>query len=382
MFKRGMRILLLVSLLSLATFRAAYAQGDDPGGQFRRVGVISSIDLPGKTFTLRTLIGGDVHVHVTGATEFRSPGGEILRFDDLEEGMRAQVVGDERGDGTIQATRISVARAEDLPPTMRLTGKIDSVALESFVLLARDGRNLTFHVIDRTTFRSRDGSIQSLGDLQPRMDALVVGVEQDGQWNALLVAAGNLDNLKERAFRAQGEITAVVPGQNTFTLETPEGESISFLVGERTRFRSPDGTVTSIHELKKGMVALVAAVESEENGNLALLVAAGYPPERPEKPVIDVRAAGRISQLGSNSVTIEDRDGGTKTFLVDGNTVFRSRDGSVGSYDDLEPGMIALIRGSKLDNGSLLARWIGAAQPTSRPAVSGSEDLRPAQIVE
>ena len=382
MFKRSMRILLLVSLLSLATFGAAYAQGDVPGGQVRRVGVISTVDLPGKTFTLRTLIGGDVHVHVTGATEFRSPGGGITSFDDLEVGMRAQVVGEDRGDGTIQATQISVARADDLPSTMRVTGKIEAVDTDSFDLLTRDDRSLTFHVVDRTSFRGRNGTIQSIDDLQPGMEALVVAVEQDGQWNALLVAAGNLDDLKEQTFRARGEITNVVPGQDTFSLETREGESFLFHVGDRTRFRSPDGTVTTIHELKKGMVALVVAVETEEDGNLALLVAAGFPPERPERPVIDVRAAGRISQLGGNSVTIEDREGEQQTFLVDGDTVFRSRDGSVESYEDLELGMIAIIRGSTLDDGSVLARWIGAAQPPSRPAAGGSDNLRPAQIAE
>jgi hypothetical protein len=384
MVKRSIRILLFISMLSLATAGAAYAQEDVPRDEVRRVGVIQTVDLPGKTFTLRTLTGGDVHVHVTGSTEFRSPEGAISGFDDLEQGMRAQVVGKERGAGTIQATLIVVARAEDLPPTVRVRGEISSVnpASGSFVLQAGDGRSITFKIIERTAFRSRDGSIQSLEDLEPGMKAMVVGVEQEGSWNALLVAAGYLDDLKERAFRVNGEITGVVPGQETFTLETRAGDVYTFQVSERTRFRSPDGTVTSIHDLKKGMYALVAALETEDQGNLALLVAAGYPTDRPARPAIDVHAAGAIRGLDGGAVMIETRDGRSVTFLVDGNTVFRSRDGSITSYDDLGIGMFCLVRATTLGDGSLLARWIGAGRPPAPPNAERSEPVRPTQTAE
>jgi len=362
MVKRSIRILLLVGVLTVTTAGAAFAQGNGPDVEVRRAGVILSLDFPGKKFTLRTLAGGDLHVLVTGATTFRSPQGEISGFDNLEQGMRAVVRGELRGDGTLQAAQISAALVEDLPQTVRVTGEIRSVDASSFVLAAGDGRSLSFEVVERTAFRSRDGSIQSLADLEPGMQALVVGVQRDGAWTALIVAAGNVADLKERAFKAAGEISSVVPGQSSFTLDS-DGTAITFQVSDRTRFRSRDGSVASIHDLKQGMQAHVVALETEQESNLALLVAAGYPVEHPERARIDVRAAGRITGLGDSRVTIETRHGESKTFVVDADTVFRSRQGSVSSFSDLEPGMIALVRGTRLEDGMLLARWIGAGEP-------------------
>jgi hypothetical protein len=371
MFKRSVRIFLLVSLFSFTIVGAAFAQDDAPGTEIRRAGVITTVDLPGNTFTLRMVRGGDVHVHVTGSTEFRSPDGGIAGFDDLEPGMRALVTGEPRGDGTIQASQVAAARAEDLPATVRVVGEISWVSAPegTFGVQTREGRSLTFLATDQTQFRGRNGQIESIEDIVPGMLAMVLGHEEDGKWNAMLVAAGYVEDIRERAFRVSGEITGVIPGQDTFSLATRDGETYTFKVGDRTRFRSPDGTVTSIHDLKKGMVALVGAIETDEQGNLALLVAAGYPAERPERPSIDVRAAGIIRGLSGGALTIETRSGQSVTFQVDKNTVFRSRDGSISAYADLETGMIALVGASKLDDGGLLARWVGAGKPPARPAV-------------
>ncbi|MEJ2011976.1 MAG: DUF5666 domain-containing protein [Anaerolineales bacterium] len=381
MFKRSFRIVLLVSLLSFTLVGIAYAQDDALGAEIRRAGVITTVDLPGDTFTLRMVRGGDVHVHVTGSTEFRSPDGELSGFEDLEPGMRAMVIGEQRGDGTIQASQVTAVRAEDLPPSGRVFGQISGVsAFEgTFSLQTRDGRSLTFHVTDRTQFRDRDGAVQSIGDLETGMQAMVLGYEKDGEWDALLVVAGFIDDdIKERIFRVKGEITGSVPGQDTFSLVTHEGETYTFQVSDRTRFRSPDGTVTSIHDLKKGMTALVGAIETEEHGNLALLVAAGQPAERPERPSIDIRAGGIVRSLGGDTLTIETRNGESITFLVDENTVYRSRDGSISGYADLETGLIALVGGSKLGDGDLLARWVGAGKPPAR--TNAEEAGRPPSI--
>ena len=94
------------------------------------------------------------------------------------------------------------------------------------------------------------------------------------------------------------------------------------------------------------------------------------------------RAAGKISAVGSSSLTIENRAGESKTFVVDGNTIIRSRSGSISSFDDLEVGMMAVVRGSTLDDGRQLARWLGVGQPPTAPAGEQGEVNLPAIRVE
>src|SRR3989304_2728638 len=68
-------------------------------------------------------------------------------------------------------------------------------------------------------------------------------------------------------FRYAGEITGVVPGQGTFTLLTRAGEELEFQTSDRTHYRSPDGSVQEMHDLKKGMKALVAGIKDEDVHN-------------------------------------------------------------------------------------------------------------------
>ncbi|MEE8567620.1 MAG: DUF5666 domain-containing protein [Anaerolineales bacterium] len=159
----------------------------------------------------------------------------------------------------------------------------------------------------------------------------------------------------------KGDITKVVPGQGSFTLKTQEGEVISFLTNDRTRFVSRDGSVTDIHDLKKGMIALVGAVEKEEGSLMAIFVAAADFPDRP----VDVRVGGQIIYLGERSFTIETRGGDRMTFSVDGSTRYRSRDGSVEGFDDLQVGMIAIVGAKELRNGELKAVWVGVGRSSA-----------------
>ena len=364
MFTKWMRIFLVTAALTLGLVGVAYAEGDAPDNQTRIAGVILNVDFPGNTFAVRTLSGTDIHVHVTGNTVYRSRDGSVHGFEDLSVDMRVIVVGQERGDGTINASVVFAANPEELRELMRLKGEVGGVGDRSFTLLTEDGRSLTIHVIDRTRFRSRDGEVTTLGDLEPGMVAIVSAAEtEDNGIVALVVAAGPPDgNIHDRVFRTTGEITTVVPGQETFTVQSNEGESITFVTGERTKFRSRDGSVTGIHDLKRGMFAMVGAIKMEDGTNQAVVVLVGDPEDRhdrPERPEI-VSASGKLVSLGSNSLTIETRSGDQKTFSVDGSTKYKSRDGSVNGFGDLEAGMIAIVMGRDLGNGELLAVIVGA----------------------
>ncbi len=381
MFTKWTRIILITAVLTLGLVGVAYAEGDAPDNQTRVAGVILNVDFPGNTFAVRTLSGTDVHVHVTGNTEYRSRNGSVQGFEDLVVDMRTIVIGQERGDGTINASIVFAATAEELPEIMRLKGEVSGVGDSFFTLLAEDGRSLTINVIERTRFRSRNGEVTSLRDLEPGMVALVAAVDtEDDGIVALVVAAGTPSgDIRDRIFRTTGEITGVVPGQETFTVQSKEGESVTFVTGERTKFRSRDGSVTGIHDLKRGMLTMVGAIKMEDGTNQALVVLAGNPEDRPERPNV-VSASGKIISLGGNSLTIETRSGDQKTFSVDGSTKYKSRDGSVNGFVDLEAGMAAIVVGRDLGNGELLAVVVGAghisAERTERTGDVHPEVLR------
>ena len=377
MFTKWTRIILVTAALTLGLVGVAYAEGDAPDNQTRIAGVILNVDFPGNTFAVRTLSGTDVHVHVTGNTEYRSRDGSIQEFEDLLVDMRTIVVGQERGDGTINAAVVFAATPEELPDIMRLKGEVSGVGDSSFTLLTEDGRSLTINVIERTRFRSRNGEVTKLGDLETDMAALVGAVDtEDNGIVALVVAAGAPGgDIRDRIFRTTGEITGVIPGQETFTVQSNEGESITFVTGERTKFRSRDGSVTGIHDLKQGMFTMVGAIKMEDGTNQALVVLAGNPEDRPERPNV-VSASGKIISLGGNSLTIETRSGEQKSFSVDSSTKYKSRDGSVGGFGDLEVGMAAFVVGRDLGNGELHALGVGAGKaPAVRP--ERMDDVRP-----
>ena len=376
MFTKWMRIILVTAALTLGLGGVAYAESDAPDDQTRIAGIILNVNFPGNTFAVRTFSGTDIHVHVTGNTEYRSRDGSVQGFEDLTVDMRVIVAGEERGDGTINASVVFAATPEELRELVRFKGEVGGVGDRSFTLLTEEGRSLTINVIDRTRFRSRDGEVTTLGDLESGMVAIVSAAEtEDNGIVALVVTAGTPDgDIRDRVFRTVGEITAVVPGQETFTVQSNEGESITFVTEERTKFRSRDGSVTGIHDLKRGMFAMVGAIKMEDGTNQAVVVQVGNPedrPERPERPKV-VSASGKIISLEINSLTLETRSGDQKTFSVDGSTKYKSRDGSVNSFGDLEIGMIAVVGAKDLGNGELLAVIVGAGRtPAERPEQMG-----------
>jgi hypothetical protein len=253
------------------------------------------------------------------------------------------------------------AEGETPEADVRAAGEITAVdvAASVFTLHTRRGEDLRFQVDGSTQFHSRSGEIDGIEDLQPGMMAGVAAKTlEDGSLLALRVAVGT----KQDHVRVAGVITGVVPGQGTFTVETPEGEAWEFQTSERTRFRSRDGSVQDIHDLKKDMHVVVVAIEGEDGAWLALLVAVGNPEDRPRDGEI---VAGEIVALGDDSIILKKRDGAMVTVFVVESTVFKSRDGSIDSFDDLEVGMMAAA-GVRQEDGRLVAAWVAAGNPGER----------------
>lgn len=355
---------LLFLILSLATFGVAYAEEEKPIDRLRVWGEINEVDVEASAFAVHTKAGKDLRFLVDEETRFRSPDGSVKGLEDLNAGMRAIVVAVRQEDGTLLAKVVGVTQFRGDREVIRVTGEIAAVnsANVSFTLEKRDGEVFSFQTNERTKFRSRDGSVKGVEELESGMIAAVVAVEQEGgALLALLVTAAHKEELPKLT-RYKGEITDVVHGQGTFTITTQEGRDVSFQTDERTRFVSRDGSIEDIHDLKKGMIAIVGAREQDDGTLLAVVVAAGHKDDLPG-PKVDVRAAGRIVNLGNGSFTIEKRNGDRITFNVDDATMYRSSDGSVKDFRDLKIGMITVVGAKRSGRGELKAVWVGVVKP-------------------
>jgi hypothetical protein len=369
----------LALVFALMASSIVYAEPDPPPRQIRVMGEVTQVDSESNFFLLRARGGNEFRFVVDHSTQFRSPNGKVKSLSELRPGMHALVVALEQFDGTLLARVIATDGIEKPRELIRSTGEIIQVdvAAGTFSLKRPDGEVLRFQTGERTQFRSRDGSIDGVEDLKPGMVALVVAVKlEDGGLFAVLVAAGERGEVPAiKEFR--GEIAAVVPGQGKFSLLGSDGKIRTFETIDRTEFRSRDGTVKDIHDLKKGMNAVVGAVVKED-GSLVALIVGVWSEQEPPRDI--VRAAGRIVDLGKHEFTIERRDGGRMTFAVDGSTTFKSRDGSVTEFDDLKVGMIAVVGARKLGDERLRAIWVGAewrapdrpANPADRPSPGSS----------
>jgi hypothetical protein len=367
---------LLALTVSLILTGVAYAEDNAPGDRVQATGKIMSLELEASTFNLQTNAGEVMLFQVDDNTRYRSPGGSVGGLGDLEVGMRAFVIGLQQEDGVLLARLVIAGDLRGQRELVNAVGKITEidVASGSFSISNREGEIVSYQTGDRTRYRGRDGSIQGMEDLEQGMVALVVGLQQeDGEPLAIMVAAGYKEDIPDNLVGYRGEITGVVPGQGTFTLETQAGESLTFQTSDRTRFRSRDGEVEDIHDLKQGMTAIVGALEQDDGTLLAFFVGVGYPQEGWERPIADVWSIGRIVELGERSFTVEARDGESKEFSVDGSTVYRSRDGSIDDFDDLEEGMRVLVGAKELGSGQLKVVWVGAMRfPADRP--TGEQD--------
>lgn len=370
--KKGM-IALVVAVeqgdgILLARMVAAGTKDDLPDNRFKVQGEIAGVDEAGSNFTLQTKEGRTLLLMVTDRTRFASRDGSVQGLEDLEVGMLAIVVGLKGEDGSLVALGVGVRTKLDPANRFSFTGEITQVDMSNgtFGLTPKNGQEVTIQVTERTRFKSRDGSIQGLEDLRVGMVALAAGIKtEEGSYPALLVVAGEKGDLPWNRVRVFGEISQVIPGQNTFAVESRKGEEVSFLVTERTKFRSQDGSVEDIHDLKKGMLSLVVAVRHEGGDLEALVVMVTQPGNHPPGQGADVWLGGRIVLIGDHSFTLQTNRGREVVISVDGSTSYRSWNGTVDGFEDLEVGMSAVVGARTIGADQLKGVWVLARAPRS-----------------
>jgi len=230
----------------------------------------------------------------------------------------------------------------------------------TFTLTTRKGEELGFQTNDDTKFRGPNGSVEDMHDLKKGMKALVVAAEQDdGTLLALMVGAGNPEDLPDH-LRAAGQVQTINSENQTFALQTREGETLAFQTGERTKYRGEG--VEGFDDLSNDMLALVVAIPQESGPPLALMVAAGNPKDRPDRPRLDVKVGGEVTAVGASSLTIETRNGESILFSVSADTHYKG----ISGFSELEVGMMAAVGAIETDDG-LLAVFVGARNPGDRP---------------
>jgi hypothetical protein len=163
--------------------------------ELRAAGEITAVDPGDSAFDLHTRRGEDLRIQVTVETRFRGRDGTIQSVDDLEPGMVAAVTADRADDGALEALAVVAGRREDLPGgvdvDVRVAGRIVSVEGDSLTILTLAGAEKTFSVDGSTVFRSRDGTVDGIEDLQPGQRAIVAARQvAEGEWMAVWVGVG------------------------------------------------------------------------------------------------------------------------------------------------------------------------------------------------
>jgi len=317
----------------------------DPEDFFQTRGLVTDVNTSAGKFTIEKPDGEKMTFFVDENTRY---GGQLSSLEDLQEGWHAGVVAKESSPGRMLAVGVV---AGDAPELLKVKGKVTSVdpGAGTFSIDTEDGRSLRFLVDEKTRYQ---GQLSSLEEMQVGWQAGVAAKEtKNGQMLAVLVIAGT----RPEQIRAQGIIVGVDLSAGRFRLEKPDGSVLTFFVDENTTYK---GDIKGIRDLEEGMRARVGAIEDGDGKLIARLVAAGAPPERPER----IRAQGIIKTVspGAGKFQLEKPNGTVLTVYVDGKTTYR---GEVNSFDDLEKGMRAGFGGYIDQDGKIIARVVIAGNP-------------------
>jgi hypothetical protein len=157
----------------------------DPANAKGGRGKVTTIDLAGNRFTIENPAGETLTVLVDDDTVYK---GQVSALTDLQVGMTAGVIAEKQANGELMANTVRAGY-----PRVRRVGAVTAVdgASGQFTLERRhDGVEITVTVDSKTRFRSKDGAVDALKDLQPGMTVAVQGQEQaDGTILAGVVLA-------------------------------------------------------------------------------------------------------------------------------------------------------------------------------------------------
>jgi hypothetical protein len=156
-------------------------------------GEVTAVDEASGELTFQTRrTQEEVTVATDENTRYRGLGEAVSSLADIQPGMTVAVVAKTpQGASESVAVMILAVNRDNLPKfDRRVLGEVVSIGTDSLTVKARDGQQYTFQVSDATQFRSRGGSVQSLGDLQVGAVVLVSAKNlPGGGYEAVVIAA-------------------------------------------------------------------------------------------------------------------------------------------------------------------------------------------------
>lgn len=360
MLKKISLSLIAALLLSVVYVGTVAAQPGTPpsvagfqtGENQAAVGQITAIGASSFTLQVRNT---QITVLVTSDTVFRNRDGTSATFADLEIGRWVAGTATKNDSGDLIARRVIIL-PEDFDPAdinlSKMGGEVDKInnGQNTFTIITRDGQTVTIHVDGRTRWL---GTLTELKDLEKGMK---VGVAAKEQADGTLLAKAVTTRSDERELqRAAGKVTSI--GTSSLTINTRNG-AMTFLVTSDTRFESQSGDVDSLDDLEVGQGVLVI-YDAKDSSQTALAIVVGDGEGQ--------RVIGTVQSAGGSHLTIQTNGGEKMSFTVDGNTIIKSRDGSVIELNDLKNGTKVFVGYVTQNDGTLLAKLILTGQANSKP---------------
>jgi hypothetical protein len=230
-------------------------QDFDPAKITLGIGKVSSVDQTGKQFTIETRLGDQRTFKVDDATRFI---GGAKSLTELEPGVTVLVRAVQQSDGS-ELSRLVASRQAG----MRFAGKIVSVNVSNntFTLHSRlDNKDLTIAVDQNTRFRTNNGDLAGLKDLQPGMLAAVISFGRaNGSLTdpikALVVTATNPDQLPTVDFRLIGRVVSA--DDKSLTISARGGQQFTLAITSDTRIRSRGRVQIKGSDLQRGLLVTV-----------------------------------------------------------------------------------------------------------------------------
>jgi hypothetical protein len=212
----------------------------DPSQRPGRGAIGMVIAVGEESFTLQSRRGDELTFLVDEGTQFP---GYVKNLTELEVGMHAAVAAIENSDGSLVALSV---RAR--PVLVKRVGVITAVDVSSRTLSLKDrrGEETTFLVNDETRFRSKNGEISNLEDVEVGMAAVVMAIDEDGACVAIGVGVANKDDLPRFDVKNAGKIVSI--DEDSFTIKIRSGDEVTFLVTEETKYRSRGDRIDSFED--------------------------------------------------------------------------------------------------------------------------------------
>jgi hypothetical protein len=361
--------ILIISILILGTSQTALAASNDPPATEdftprRRVKIGQITEIGEGQLTVKALNGNIYILLIDESTRLMSRDSEAYDYEDLEAGMWIGCRAKLGEDGEITATTIIVLPDTFNPeilPNRRISGKVNSVNTKEslFTLDTREGQSVTIYTDGNTRFA---GQVESLAELEDGM-LLQIGVkeQEDGALLAIIVWAR--EYTRDKLGRIMGTVSSIDLSTNTFTIQTRQGEEMTYSVNADTRFISKDKTVEELDDLSDEMTVIIVFSKLEDEDTLAKAVLTAD-----KQDLIGKHAVGIVKevQVGKNTLTIQTSNGQELTFIITESTRFFSHDQSIDKINKVKKDMHIGVKYVSLENGEFVAKVIMVGEGPSK----------------